>query len=246
MSDEAPHERVVGGGGAARLGGAQDVSLVPARPAEPAVRDLAAEAAVDAALVRRTRDGDREAVGQLVRRHLTAAHSAAMAVVGDPTDAEDVAQDAFLTALTRLDECRPEEKFRPWLLVIVRNRAIDVRRRQRVRAAEPMDAADAVPGGGGDGRGGSPMPTALASRFPSPHEEAERADVRRRLEAALATLTDVRREVVLLHDLEGWSHREIAGHLGLAEGTVRAHLFWARRALREKLRSGSKETDHGT
>jgi RNA polymerase sigma-70 factor (ECF subfamily) len=205
------------------------------------LRDPAAEAAVDAALVRRTRDGDREAFGQLVRRHLAAAHSAAMAVVNDPTDAEDIAQDAFLTALTRLDECRPEEKFRPWLLVIVRNRAIDVRRRQRVRATEPMEAAD-----GGDAKGGSAMPAALASRFPSPHEEAERSDARRRLEAALATQTDVRREVVLLHDLEGWSHREIAGHLGLAEGTVRAHLFWARRALRERLRSGSKENEHGT
>ncbi len=206
-------------------------------------RDPAAEAAIDAALVRRTRDGDREAFGQLVRRHLAAAHSAAMAVVNDPTDAEDVAQDAFLTALTRLDECRPEEKFRPWLLVIVRNRAIDMRRRQRVRATEPMEAAD-----GGDAKGGgvSALPATLASRFPSPYEEAERADARRRLEAALATLTDVRREVVLLHDLEGWSHREIAGHLGLAEGTVRAHLFWARRALREKLRGGMKENEHGT
>jgi RNA polymerase sigma-70 factor (ECF subfamily) len=204
-------------------------------------RDPAAEAAVDAALVRRTRDGDREAFGQLVRRHLSAANSAAMAVISDPADAEDVVQDAFLTALTRLDECRPEEKFRPWLLVIVRNRAIDVRRRQRVRATEPMEAADSD-----DAKGASAMPMPLASRFPSPHDEAERADARRRLEAALATLTDVRREVVLLHDLEGWSHREIAGHLGLAEGTVRAHLFWARRALRERLRSGSKETEHGT
>ena len=237
--------------GPVRLGGVQDAPLA-GRPAVPAPRptvgrDPVAEAAVDAALVRRTRDGDREAFGQLVRRHLAAAHSAALAVSNDPTDAEDVAQDAFLTALTRLDECRPEEKFRPWLLVIVRNRAIDVRRRQRVRATEPMEAADAgVVGGGEAGRALSAMPAPLASRFPSPHEEAERADTRRRLEAALATLTDVRREVVLLHDLEGWSHREIAGHLGLAEGTVRAHLFWARRALREKLRGGSKENEHGT
>ena len=248
-SDDVPHERVVR---PLRSGALHDapIRLVDATAPRPRVttvgpdarrdpretRDPAAEAAIDAALVRRTRDGDREAFGQLVRRHLAAAHSAAQAVINDPTDAEDVAQDAFLTALTRLDECRPEEKFRPWLLVIVRNRAIDVRRRQRVRATEPMEAAD----------GADAMPAPLASRFPSPYEEAERADARRRLEAALATLTDVRREVVLLHDLEGWSHREIAGHLGLAEGTVRAHLFWARRALREKLRGGSKENEHGT
>lgn len=211
----------------------------PIRLTRAAVNDPS-EAAIDAALVRRTRDGDREAFGQLVRRHLPAVHSAALSVLRDAADAEDVAQDALLNALTRIEECRPEEKFRAWLLVIARNRAIDVRRRQRVRAVEPLDAADGVPSGG---KGGLPM--ALASRFAGPLEEAERADARRHLEAALATLTDVRREVVLLHDVEGWAHREIAAHLGVAEGTVRAHLFWARRALRERLRAVSKESEHG-
>jgi RNA polymerase sigma-70 factor (ECF subfamily) len=64
---------------------------------------------------------------------------------------------------------------------------------------------------------------------------AERADARDHLAAALATLTDVRRDVLLLHDLEGWTHPEIAEHLGIAAGTVRAHLFWARRDLRARL-----------
>jgi RNA polymerase sigma-70 factor (ECF subfamily) len=68
-----------------------------------------------------------------------------------------------------------------------------------------------------------------------PLHDAVRADIRAHLAVALAGLTDVRREVVLLHDLEGWSHREIGQHLGLAEGTVRAHLFWARRDLRRRL-----------
>jgi RNA polymerase sigma-70 factor (ECF subfamily) len=217
----------------ARRDGASSLGAVPA---DALTGDPAADAAHDAALVRRTRDGDREAFGRLVRRHLPAAHSAALVVLGDAADAEDVCQDAFLTALTRLEECRPEEKFRAWLLVIVRNRAIDLRRRQRVRAAEPLDATD----------GAGVAPLALASRLPGPHDEAERSDMRRRLEAALATLTSVRREVVLLHDLEGWTHREIAAHLGVAEGTVRAHLFWARRALRERLRTETTERDHGT
>ena len=66
-------------------------------------------------------------------------------------------------------------------------------------------------------------------------DAAERADARAHLGAALAALTATRRAVVLLHDVEGWTHREIGDHLGIAEGTVRAHLFWARRALRERL-----------
>jgi RNA polymerase sigma-70 factor, ECF subfamily len=170
--------------------------------------------------VRRARAGDGDAFGQLVRGHLPAAHAVALAVLGSADDADDVCQDGFVTALERLDTCRPEEKFRPWLLTIVRNRALDLRRRRQVRAAAPLDET------------GGAAPPSIA---PSPLRVAERADARDHLAAALATLTDVRRDVLLLHDLEGWTHPEIAELLGIAAGTVRAHLFWARRDLRARL-----------
>jgi RNA polymerase sigma-70 factor (ECF subfamily) len=192
----------------------------------------------DAALVVRAREGDGDAFGTLVRRYLPAAHAAAHALLGESADAEDVCQDAFVAALQHLDECRPEEKFRPWLLTIVRNRALDLRRRQRVRAAEPLDDRWAR---------GSDEPRAVGSiDEQGPLRAAENADTRSHLRAALDRLTDVRREVVLLHDLEGWTHREIAAHLGLAEGTVRAHLFWARRRLRETLSAefGDRDGPH--
>jgi len=171
----------------------------------------------DAQLVRAAPEGSREAFGRLVERHLGAAHAAAIAVMGNATDSEDVCQDAFLRALDRIEDCRPEEKFRPWLLTIVRNRAIDLRRRQRVRRAEPLDQVVA------------------ASPAGAPLRDTERAEIRAHLMAAIDTLTDVRREVLLLHDLEGWTHPEIAVHLGLVVGTVRAHLFWARRDVRARL-----------
>ena len=176
--------------------------------------------AVDAALVRQARAGDREAFGRLVRIHLPAAHAVALSLLGRTDDADDVCQDAFVAALERLESCQPEAKFRPWLLTIVRNRALDVRRRQRVRAAELLDETG---------------PGAPPSGLASPLHAAERADARGHLAAALAGLTDVRRDVLLLHDLEGWTHPEIAEHLGVAVGTVRAHLFWARRDLRARL-----------
>lgn len=195
----------------------------------------------DAALVVRARDGDGAAFGTLVRRHLPAAHGAAYALLGETADAEDVCQDAFVAALAHIDDCRPEEKFRPWLLTIVRNRALDLRRRQRVRAAEPLD----------ERWEGSTKESGAAFGASSRDERgplgaAEDADARAHLRAALDALTDVRREVVLLHDLEGWTHREIATHLGLAEGTVRAHLFWARRRLRETLSAefGDRDGPH--
>ncbi len=180
----------------------------------------------DAVLVEGAVAGDRGAFGLLVRRHLAAARGAALSVLGDPTDADDCAQDAFVTALTRIEECRPAEKFRPWLLVIVRNRAIDLRRRARVRRAESLDD---------DERAASLSGALAASTGGGVLDAAERADARDHLRAALASLTETRRSVVLLHDVEGWTHREIGDHLGIAEGTVRAHLFWARRALRERL-----------
>ena len=74
-----------------------------------------------------------------------------------------------------------------------------------------------------------------ASSDSDPSRDAERAELRNRLTAALATLTGIQREVVLLHDLEQWKHREIAESLGIPEGTVRSHLFFARRALRAQL-----------
>jgi RNA polymerase sigma-70 factor (ECF subfamily) len=64
---------------------------------------------------------------------------------------------------------------------------------------------------------------------------------RAHLEAALATLTDVRREVVLLHDLEGWRHREIADLLGTSEGAVRVRLVEARKRLRAELGNSGDE-----
>ena len=200
---------------------------MPVADATSSDRDVFDAELSDAALVERAASGDREAFGMLVRRHLAAARGAALSVLGDPTDADDCAQDAFVTALTRIEECRPAEKFRAWLLVIVRNRAIDLRRRARVRRAESLDDDDRSAGLAGELTAGSSTPGAL--------DAAERADAREHLRVALGTLTETRRAVVLLHDVEGWTHREIGDHLGIAEGTVRAHLFWARRALRERL-----------
>ncbi len=175
----------------------------------------------DAALVGRAVGGDAAAFGALVRRHLAAAYAVARAVVGERADAEDVCQDAFAAALARLEDCRPAEKFRPWLLRIVRNRAVSFRRWQRVRVAAVLGTA--------------PGEVELPATAESPLAAAERADLRARLGAALATLSEAQRTVVVLHDVEGWGHREIAALLGVAEGTSRATLFTARRRLRALL-----------
>lgn len=171
----------------------------------------------DARLVRRAREGDRGAYEKLVRRYLNMAYAVALAELSDRGDAEDAVQDSFIQALERLDDCRDPSAFAGWLRRIVRNRARSVRRRERVRETESLESARS------------------AASLRDPGRDLERSEIRQRLQAALSTLTEVQRRVVLMHDLEGYRHREIAVELDIPEGTVRSHLFFARRALREQL-----------
>ncbi|MFC1639374.1 RNA polymerase sigma factor [Gemmatimonadota bacterium] len=170
----------------------------------------------DASLVARARRGNSAAFEALVRRHYRVSYAVARAILDNGMDAEDVCQDAFVKALERLDDCRQPEKFLAWLLQIVRNHARNYLDYRRVRLAQPLET------------------TNVASAL-SPERDAERSELRGMLEAALGKLSDVQREVVLLHDLEGWKHREIGESLGLSEGAARQHLFAARRKLRELL-----------
>jgi RNA polymerase sigma-70 factor (ECF subfamily) len=172
----------------------------------------------DARLIERARRGEGDAFDALMRRHMRAAYAVALAQTGDRDDAEDVVQDAFVTALERLEEVRRPEAFVGWLLQIVRNRAHNLRRHQRVRTALPLDAAGEAP-----------------TRARGPAADAEDAELRGRLLEALAHLTPTQREVVLLYDVQGWTHREIADAVGTSEGAARVHLHHARRALRALL-----------
>ena len=174
----------------------------------------------DPRLVARARAGEARAFEELVRRYLRPAHAVALGVLGNPADAEDVCQDAFLTALQKLDECRDPERFAGWLLRIVRNQALNFRERRARREGEPLERVTS---------------TAMAAGGDDPAREAERSELRERLVAALDVLPPSQREVVLLHDLEGWAHREIAELLGTSEGAVRVRLFEARRRLRSEL-----------
>jgi RNA polymerase sigma-70 factor (ECF subfamily) len=170
----------------------------------------------DAELVLRVRRGDRWAADRLLGRYLRACRAVALAATGSAADADDVCQDAFVAAMERIDDCREPDRFGGWLLRIVRTRSRNHLRQRQLRQGEPLDKEAAFGG-------------------PSPASTLERSELRRRLEAALAQLTEAQREVVLLHDLEGWKHAEIGERLELPVGTVRSHLHYARRRLRQIL-----------
>lgn len=170
----------------------------------------------DAELVIQARNGDTESFGELVRRYQRPAFSVALSVIGRQQDAEDAVQESFMVALQRLEDCRNPDRFAGWLLTIVRNRSRNVIRRENLRS-------------------GDPIPPSASTAGPSPEKAASLAELRSSLQEALNKLSEVQREIVLLHDLEGWKHAEIAERLGMPSGTVRSHLHFARKALRVEL-----------
>ena len=175
-------------------------------------------------LVRRARRGETGAFEVLARRHLRAAYATALALLGRPEDAEDVAQDALLAAFERLEDCREPERFSGWLLQIVRNRALNALEKRRVR----------TPAGGG----------VEADTLPAPPMSVGEGELREQLLAGLAQLGPVQREVLLLHDLQGWTHGEIAEAVGVSEEMSRQHLMQARRAMRAALPGQEPAEEH--
>jgi len=173
-------------------------------------------------LVVRAVAGDRAAFGALVERYAGVARRVARAVLGNPDDADDAAQDAMLLALVKLDQYDARRPFGPWLLRIVANAATDRRRRRSVRRVEPLDAG-------------------LTAGGPRPDATAERRALNGRLREALAELPERRRMAVVLFDVEGYSHAEIAAVLGIPEGTVRSEVFHGRRRLRALLADWKEE-----
>ena len=170
----------------------------------------------DGELVRKAREGDEQAFCALVERYERPAYAVALSVTGRHEDAQDAAQESFLVALARLDECRSPERFGGWLMTIVRNRSKNLVRRESLRATDEV-------------------PPGTRSRVPTPDRITETRELRGLLKQALNALPEVQRQIVLLHDLEGWKHREIADRLDLPCGTVRSHLHFARKALRNAL-----------
>lgn len=185
----------------------------------------------DAELVRRAKAGDLAAFEELVNRHERRIYTLALRIVQNPHDAEDVTQQAFISALEGLAKFREEASFATWLNRIATFAALKIIRKRKGldtisfdAATEPREEYDAVP-----------LPEFIADWRDSPEELVERNETRRLLEAALAQLDEKHRLVFLLRDVEGLSVRETAEALGLSEANVKVRLLRARLQLREDL-----------
>lgn len=161
-------------------------------------------------LVSLARNGDERGFAGLVRLHQRRAYIVARSIVMTHEDAEDAVQEGFLRAHQALDRFDPAQAFGAWLNRIVANAALDLARRRKVRNAEEI--SESIP---------------AAFRDP-----AESGELRERLEAALAQLPDRARAVIVMHDIEGFTHAEIGEMLSIPGGTARSDLHHARQKLR--------------
>lgn len=174
----------------------------------------------DARLVQRSREGDRDAYAELVTRYEGVAARTAYVITGNEQDAEEVAQEAFVKAFYALDRFRPDAPFRPWLLRIVANEAINRRKAARRHAAVDLSVVeDRV----------SPD-TAL-----SPEAAALAAERRDRVLVALRTMRDEDRLVIAYRYFFDLSEAEMADALGVARGTVKSRLSRAVARLRRTM-----------
>ena len=169
----------------------------------------------EAELVDRARDGDREAFGELVRRHQDTVYTLALRLVG-PDLAADVAQEALIRAWRSLPRFRGDSSLSTWLHRITVNTAWTHRRRAARHA-------------------GAELPEDVIEPGPGPEHAGEMADLRARLTRLLHRLSPGQRAVIVLRDVSGWSLAEIAGELGITTTTAKVRLHRARRRLRSLL-----------
>jgi RNA polymerase sigma-70 factor (ECF subfamily) len=182
-------------------------------------------------LIARTIQGDSESFYDLVRPYERSVFLAAVSVVQNPADAEDVAQDAILKAFKNLSRFRQESKFSTWLIQITLNEAKMWLRKHRHHLYESLNDEQQE-----DGR--SYIPRDFADWRPIPSEALEQTEVREVLNKAVQSLPAKYRSVLFFRDVQQFSIKETAEILGLTITTVKTRLSRARLRLRDALAPG--------
>lgn len=171
------------------------------------------------------RAGDPAALAALFEARADQLYRLALSLLRDPAEAEDVVQETFLKALTRLEQFEGRARLDTWLYRVAYNASLD---RLRRRAPEPLPEDEPEAEGG-------PLPQVIVEWSLTPENRLLDAEARAMLETAIQALPATLRPVFLLRDIEGLSGEETAEALGLNAGVVKVRLHRARLALRERL-----------
>jgi len=182
-------------------------------------------------LIQRVCQGDKEAFYNLVQPCERGIFAAAMAILNNPADAEEVAQEAVLKAFTALPRFRGEAKFSTWLIQITINEARLKLRKDRRHLYESVDEQHTD-------EQGDCFPKDYADWREIPSEALHRKELREALKRALNSLPPKYREVLILRDVQHLSIQETAQALGITEGSVKTRLLRARFQVRDALAPG--------
>lgn len=182
----------------------------------------------DFELVRRGRDGDREALRDLAERYQRRLLGVAIGMVRNPEDAREIVQETFVRAFRNLHGFKGDSSFYTWLYRIAVNQSIDFKRREAKRPQAEYDEAQ------------SPGDAALAFggrvTGEDPFDAIRNRELGSKIFEAIEDLTPDHRAVILLREIEGLSYEEISETLDCSLGTVMSRLHYARKKLQSKLK----------
>lgn len=206
----------------------------------------------DQELIERIRSGDYGAFETLVSRYERKVYALALKLTGNPADAEEIAQDVFLTIYQKLGSFRGESLLSSWIYRVTANAAFMKLRDRRKRAKVEFDEATATPSADGD----EGMP-AVTATYPqgdwSSTADAlmERGELGTKLQDAIAALPEKFKLIFLLKDVQGLSNEEISDVVNMSVPAVKSRLHRARLFLREKLQEyvespSAASKGHGT
>jgi len=184
---------------------------------------------LEQSLLRRLRDRDERAFVELINEHRDRVFNITYRMLGNRAEAEDVAQEVFITVFKQIDNFRGDSKFSTWLYRVTVNHCknrIKYLARRHTRDQDELDETSQQQNGAVNG---APV------RAKNPDKALESMQMEQLLQEAIASLDDEQRAVVILRDVEDLSIEEICEITGLPDGTVKSRLHRARLVLRKKM-----------
>jgi len=180
----------------------------------------------DEMLVQETLGGSREAFQCLVERHQSRVFGLVRHYMRNSAEVEDLVQDTFLKAFSRLETFQSQSSFYTWLYRIAKNSVLDHLKRKGRSPVVAMEDPEENLGGVGEGR---------STRLPQPDAHLIQSEIGDVTRSVLEELPDIFRDVLILRELEGLSYQEIAETLDVSIGTVESRIFRARAKFKAKL-----------
>jgi len=178
-------------------------------------------------LIKQAQSGDLDAFNALVRLHQNRIYNTAYRIMGDSASAEDMTQEAFITAYRKIDSYKGGN-FGAWLNRIVTNTCYDELRRLQRRPADYIEEM-----AGSDYDDGAPIPDDSLS----PEQQTQNAELTRALQECIQSLKPNQRIVLVMSDVQGFAYQEIADNIDASLGTVKSRLSRARLAVRRCLQA---------